>query len=66
VVIAPTHVVIIAADVRAAPAGDGAVTASLAPGTEVAVLSVAGDWSLIARNGQLVGYIATANLAALK
>lgn len=61
-----THVVIAKADVHATADAAGAVTATLAPGTQVSVLTVNGSWSLIARNGQLVGYIETADLAALQ
>lgn len=63
---APTHVVIVAAEVFDAAAENAARTASLAVGSLIRVIDTGGDWSQVAKDGKIVGYIETASLAAIQ
>jgi len=55
--IKPTHVVVTPVDVKSS-ASDAAVTAThLTPGTQVRLMETANGWTLIARDGQKLGYV---------
>ena len=62
---APSYVVIKGTSVFAAPGGTSAATRTLAPGMVVSLLSEEGAWSLIAKDGANLGYIATADLVPM-
>jgi WD40 repeat protein len=58
----PTHVVIQPADVFAAP-GAGISIQKLEPGTLVALVRTEQGWMLVARDGNVLGYVAQGGLA---
>lgn len=62
----PTHVVIQQADVLQEAIEDAAVVTRLQPGTSVRLLSSATGWVLIARDGEVIGYVADTTLLALQ
>ena len=53
----PTHVVIRIEPLRLHAAADAPIQRNLDPGTLVRVVDLAGDWALIAREGQKLGYV---------
>ena len=59
----PTHVLIRAERVRKRPTADAPGARELSPGAGVRVLEFAGDWALVAREGQTLGYVPAAALA---
>jgi len=62
----PTHVVVVAADVKSS-AGEGAATVThLSPGTQVRLLETQSGWILIAREGQKLGYVQQSAVAGLQ
>jgi hypothetical protein len=61
-----THVVVTRSTLRAGPDEAAAAGVELTPGTQVAVVEVKGTWSLVARDGNPIGYIASDVLAPLQ
>jgi WD40 repeat protein len=62
----PTHVVIQAADVFAEPGGAAPAREKLAPGTLVTLVKTEHGWTLVARSGKPLGYVASTGLAPLQ
>jgi hypothetical protein len=62
----PTHVVVTASDVFAAAGGAAPATQKLEAGTLVTLVKTEQGWTLVARNGQPLGYVASSGLAPLK
>jgi WD40 repeat protein/uncharacterized caspase-like protein len=62
----PTHVVISPAEVFAQPAATVASTAKLTPGTTVTVVRTEHGWTLVAKEGKPLGYVAPSSLAAMQ
>jgi WD40 repeat protein len=62
----PTHVVITAADVFAAAGGATSATQKLEAGTLVTLVKTEQGWTLVARDGRAIGYVASSDLAPLK
>lgn len=62
----PTHVAIAEAVIHDTPAEDGANVGKLVPGTTVALVAEEGDWSQVARDGKLLGFVGSAALAPLQ
>jgi WD40 repeat protein len=62
----PTHVVITAADVFAQAGSDGPAREKLAPGTLVTLVKTEQGWTLVARDGKPLGYVASTGLAPIK
>jgi hypothetical protein len=62
----PTHVVIRQERVREEPRTDAPGERTLSPGTQVRVIELKAEWAIIARDGQKMGYIPLAALAALQ
>jgi WD40 repeat protein/uncharacterized caspase-like protein len=60
----PTHVTIQTAEVKDAP--NGAVVEKLAAGSQVTLLETANGWSVIARGGKRLGYVADVVIAPLQ
>lgn len=61
----PTHVVIAPGDVFS-EAGKGGATAKLAPGTQVRLIKTQDGWTLVAKGGQVLGYVDSNVLAGLQ
>ena len=59
----PTHVVIRAELVRQRPSTDSHGEFDLLPGADLRVVEFVGDWAIIARDGQKLGYVPAAALA---
>ena len=64
--IAPTHELMASALLQIEPAAGGTVVRSLSAKTAVTVLESKNGWSLIAREGRPIGYVATRDLARVK
>jgi Caspase domain len=62
----PTHVVTRTERVRERPAADAPGDRQLAPGTLVRVVQFSGDWAVVARDGQKMGYLPVASLLRLQ
>jgi WD40 repeat protein len=62
----PTHVVVQAADVFAEAGGGAPAREKLAPGTLVTLVKTEQGWTLVARNGKPLGYVASTGLAPLQ
>lgn len=63
----PSHVIVRSTIVRPLPKLDSASEHTLVPGTQVRVVgSPSGDWVVIARSGQKLGYVPVADLAPLQ
>jgi hypothetical protein len=62
----PTHVVVAKTSLRAEPDAAAAAGVELAPGTQVAVIEAKGGWSLVARDGNPIGYLSSDALAPLQ
>ncbi len=58
----PTHVVIRSATIRAQPTDGSSSGRTVKPGTLVRVVKFIGDWAIIARDGQKMGYLRTSEL----
>ena len=63
---APTHVVTRPERVRERPAADAPGERELAPGTQVRVVEFVGDWAIVARDGQKMGYLPVEALLELR
>ena len=61
----PTHVVTTAAEVFANAAKDAPVH-ELTPGMAVTLVQTQSDWTLVARNGKALGYIASKDLIPIQ
>ena len=61
----PSYVVIKGTSVFATPGGTSVATKTLAPGMVIALVKQDGEWSLIAKNGENLGYIPTADLVPM-
>jgi uncharacterized caspase-like protein len=61
----PTHVVIRAERVREKPALDAPGERELDPGTQVHVVEFVGDWAVVTRDGEKLGYVPVKALAEL-
>jgi WD40 repeat protein len=62
----PTHVVISGADVFAQAGGAAPATRKLEAGTLVTLVKTEQGWTLVAREGKPLGYVASSGLAPLK
>lgn len=62
----PTHFVISAADVFATIGPGSTAVRKLGPGAAVALVKTEGGWTLVAREGQMLGYIATKDLLPIQ
>jgi hypothetical protein len=62
----PTHVVIRSERVRTLAATDAPGERILAPGSQVHVVEFVGDWAVVARDGQKMGYFPVGALAKLQ
>jgi hypothetical protein len=62
----PTHVVTRTERLRERPATDAPGDRELAPGTLVRVVELSGDWAVVARDGQKMGYVPIAALLKLQ
>ncbi len=62
----PTHVVIRAERVREKPAPDTPGERQLEPGTLVHVVEFVGDWAVVAREGEKMGYLPVKALLKLQ
>jgi uncharacterized caspase-like protein/WD40 repeat protein len=62
----PTHVVVAPADVFKEAGGAEAAIAKLAPGTSVAIVRTEAGWTLVAKDGKALGYVAGASLAPIQ
>jgi hypothetical protein len=61
-----THVVVSKTTLRAEPDDAAEAGVDLMPGTQVAVVEAKGAWSLVARDGRPIGYVASEALAPLQ
>jgi hypothetical protein len=59
---APTHVLIREERVRTKPEDDAPGDLELASGTLVRVVDVVGDWAVVARDGEKLGYVRASTL----
>jgi hypothetical protein len=64
--ITPTHVVVRNETLRLGAAADAPAQRELGPGTLVRVVDIFGDWALIARDGQKLGYVPLQALAKMQ
>jgi hypothetical protein len=62
----PTHVVTTAADVFAEPGGAAPATQRLERGTTLAVVKTEQGWTLVARRGRAIGFVASDKIAPLQ
>jgi WD40 repeat protein len=62
----PTHVLIREELLRKKPSADAEGEQKLAPGTQVRVVESVGNWVVIAREGQRLGYVPAESLARLQ
>jgi len=62
----PTHVLIREELLRKKPSADAEGEQELAPGTQVRVVESVGNWVVIAREGQRLGYVPAESLARLQ
>jgi len=62
----PTHVVIVAVEVKDTMEAGAPIVTKLAVGTQVSVISSQNGWTLVARNGQRIGYVDSKVLAGLQ
>ncbi|MEJ0012529.1 MAG: SH3 domain-containing protein [Bauldia sp.] len=62
----PTHVVIARTSLREKPDATSAAGDELTPGMQVAVVEDDGAWTLVARDGQPIGYVASDTIAPLQ
>ena len=62
----PTHVLIRPERVRETPATDAPGERQLVPGTQVRVVELVGDWAIIAREGEKMGYVPVEALAKIQ
>lgn len=62
----PTHVVIKPSGLFAKAGGDGTVIETLAPGTQVTLMKTEQGWTLVARDGKRIGYVAKSSLVRLQ
>lgn len=61
-----SHVVVTAADVFAAAGGEGAAVTRLPPGSLLAIVRTEDGWTLVARDGKALGYVAESSLAPMQ
>jgi hypothetical protein len=61
----PTHVIVQSAPVFATPAPGEAIV-QLSPGTTVTLVKTESGWSLVAREGKPIGYVATKDLVPIQ
>jgi hypothetical protein len=62
----PTHVVIVPSQVHEIPSSDSPAIATLPPGTQVRAVSFADGFTLVGRDGKLLGYVEDGKLATLQ
>jgi hypothetical protein len=62
----PTHVVIVPSQVHEIPSPGSPAIATLAPGTQVRAVSFADGFTLVGRDGKLLGYVEDGKLATLQ
>lgn len=62
----PTHVLSRAEPVREQPQSEAAAERTLSPGTLLRVIDVVGDWAIVARDGQKLGYVPMDSLLQLQ
>jgi hypothetical protein len=62
----PTHVLIQAERVRQKPLSDAEGERELFAGVQVRIVAFEGEWAIIARDGQKLGYVPTKSLARLQ
>ncbi len=62
----PTHVVIKPTTLFAEAGGAGTVVEQLAPGTQVTLVKTDDGWTLVARDGKQIGYLAETSLLRLQ
>jgi hypothetical protein len=62
---APTHVVLAATSVQSDPTSTSVEVEALSPGALLRVVTVSRDWSQVARDGRVLGYVLSSSLAAL-
>ena len=62
----PTHVVTAPVAVHKSADASSDVVVSLQPGSQVAVMKTADGWTLVARDGQKLGYVEDQNLVRLQ
>jgi uncharacterized protein YgiM (DUF1202 family) len=62
----PTHVVIATSNVFDTPSSSSAIIKQLPPGTQVTLIETASGWTVIARDGQTLGYVEAKQLAPLQ
>jgi hypothetical protein len=62
----PTHVVTRTERIRERPAADALGERELVPGSLVRVVEFVGDWAIVARDGQKMGYLPVGALLELR
>ena len=62
----PTHVVIKPSGLFAKAGGVGTAIETLAPGTQVTLMKTEQGWTLVARDGKRIGYVAKSSLVRLQ
>jgi uncharacterized caspase-like protein len=62
----PTHVVVSPVDVKSSASESSVIVAHLSPGTQVRLMETANGWTLIARDGQTLGYVPGTAIAGLQ
>jgi WD40 repeat protein len=62
----PTHVVVLPVDVKDGASNTATTIFHLAPGTQVYLVQTSGGWSLVARDGQKLGYVQSSAVAGLQ
>ncbi len=60
-----THVVIMPADLFAEAGGGGATLRQLKPGAQVTLVRTQQGWTLVAKDGRMLGYLAESALAPM-